>query len=333
MTMITKMKERPVFFQSDSLRLAGMLRYPDSHTGRVPAVLLLHGSLEQDKDGNLLEKRDGKPVFKKNFFLEISKRLCAAGFAAFSWDRRGFGKSERSEQWGGYLADARDAGAALETLCSQEIIDSERIAVLGQSAGVYTACLLAREDPRPKAYVLQGGLYRDYGAMMAFNYQRVVDYASRGPDNLAWVEENDLYGLMIGLNLSQIVAKARRGDVEQELSYKGLTLKLHHDPTCYLEDLAPSRQFKYIRKPVLVIHGACDLNVPVDDAFMVERELREKGNENVELIIIPNADHSFQAVPEDEELRLRERMSLKSFRRPYKEEYFQSLIDFLRRWL
>jgi pimeloyl-ACP methyl ester carboxylesterase len=139
--------------------------------------------------------------------------------------------------------------------------------------------------------------------------------ASKNPENLAWLEENDLYGLMIGLNISQIEAKARQGDVEQELSYKGLTWRLRHDPTCYYDDLAPSRQFKYIRKPVLVIHGACDLNVPVDDAFMVEREreLREKGNMDVELIIIPDADHSFQAVPEDEELRLRERMSRESF--------------------
>jgi len=331
--MITEMKERPVFFQSDGLKLAGVLRYPDDHAGRVPAVLLVHGSLEQDRDGNLLERRDGRPVFKKNFFLEISKRLCASGFATFSWDRRGFGDSEHPLQWGGYLADAHDAQAALEALISQEIIDSERIAVLGQSAGVYTACLLARKDPRPRAYVLQGGLYRDYEKMMAFNYRRVVDYASRSPDNLTWVEVNDLYGLMIGLNLSQIEAKARLGDVEQDLNYKGLTWRLHHDPTCYSEELAPSRQFRYIRKPALIIHGACDLNVPVEDAFMVERELRAKGNGNVELIIIPGADHSFQAVPDDEDLRLRERMSLESFRRPYKDDYFQSLMDFLSRCL
>jgi len=310
-----------------------VLRYPDNSIGRAPAVLLVHGSLEQDRDGNLLERRDGKAVFKKNFFLEISRQLCAAGFSTFSWDRRGFGESERQELWGGYLADAQDARTALDALCSQDIVDWERIAILGQSAGVYTACLLAKEDLRPKAYVLQGGLFRDYGKMMEFNYLRPVNYASKSPDNLAWVEENDPYGLMIGLNLKEIGARARRGEVDQELCYKGKTWKMQHDPTCYLPEFSISRQFKFIKKPTLIIHGACDLNVPVEDSFMVEKELVAHGNEDVERVIIQAADHSFQAVPKDEDLRLRERMSLESFRRPYKEEYFQAVIDFLRRRL
>ncbi len=100
------MKEREIFFNSDGLQLAGVLRMPDQ--GRIfPAVLLVHGSLEQDRDGNLLAKRDGKPAYKKNFFLEIARRLCASGFAAFSWDRRGCGRSEG--QAGDVFAQARDA--------------------------------------------------------------------------------------------------------------------------------------------------------------------------------------------------------------------------------
>lgn len=329
------MKERPVSFLSNGLRLAGVLRYPDrgDRMGRAPAVLLVHGSLEQDRDGNLLERRDGKPVFKKNFFLEIAKRLCAAGFAAFSWDRRGYGESENPAQWSGYLADVRDARAALDALCSQDAVDPKRIAILGQSAGVYTACLMAREDIRPKAYVLQGGLFSDYGNMMEFNYLRPVNYAAISPENLAWVEENDPYSLMMGLNLSQIQDKAMNGEVEQELCYKGRIWKIKHDPTCYLPELSTSRQFKYIRKPALIIHVACDLNVPVEDAFMAEKELLANGNKDAELVIVPGADHSFQAVPDDEDTRLRERMSLESFRRPYKEDYFRAVVDFLSRRL
>ena len=51
----------------------------------------------------------------------------------------------------------------------------------------------------------------------------------------------------------------------------------------------------------------------------------------MELAIIPGADHSFQEVPADEDLRLRERMSLESFHRPYSSAYFQALEDFLRK--
>jgi hypothetical protein len=321
------MKEREIFFDSEGLQLAGVLRTPEQG-GRFPAVLLVHGSLEQDRDGNLLAKREEKPAYRKNLFLEIARRLCAAGFAAFSWDRRGCGRSEGGT--GDVFAQSRDAIAALHALQSQEEVDSQRIAVLGQSAGVYTACLLAREECGPKAYVLQGGLFRDYAEMMAFNYERVARYAASSPENLAWVEENDLCSLIIGLNLNQIESQAKEGKREHDIAYKGKIWKFHHDPTCYLPEYAPSGQFKHIKKPALIMHGECDLNVPVGDAKLIKDELIKNGNQNVDLVIIPGADHSFQEIAEDLDLRLRERMSLESCKRPYCSAYFQTLLDFLK---
>lgn len=327
------MMEKSVFFYSDGLRLAGVLRYPNGFEEPLPALLLVHGSLEVDRDGNLVQRRDGTPAFKKNFFLEISRRLSLRGFGTFSWDRRGVGESDAAGDSGGYLADSRDAIAAYQALSSLDLVDPERVAVLGQSAGVYTACLLARDEERPKAYVLQGGLYRDYADMMAFNYRRVVEYAQKSPENLRWVEENDLLSLVMGLNLSALEERAKMGKIEHDLGYKARTWRLRHDPLCYFPEDAPKNQFKYITKPTLIIHGAYDLNVPVEDAFMIEEDLKRHGNEDVELVIIPETDHSFQEVAETLDLRLRERMSLESFRRPYREEYFQALTSFLKRRL
>lgn len=51
------------------------------------------------------------------------------------------------------------------------------------------------------------------------------------------------------------------------------------------------------------------------------------------LVIIPGADHSFQEIAEDEDLRFRERMSLESCKRPYCSAYFQTLLDFLKKAL
>lgn len=226
-----------------------------------------------------------------------------------------------------------------QALSSQKEVDPAREAVLGQSAGVYTACLLAEdvvednEKEGPAAYVLQGGLYRDYADMMTFNYRRVVDYAQKAPENLRWVEENDLLSLVMGLNLSALEERAREGKVEHDLSYKGRTWRLRHDPICYLPEHAPKNQFKYIQKPTLIIHGASDLNVPVEDAFMIEQELKRHGSVDVELAIILEADHSFQEIAKSENKRLKERMSLESFRQPYREEYFAALAAFLEKRL
>ncbi|MFB3764505.1 MAG: alpha/beta hydrolase family protein [Methanotrichaceae archaeon] len=327
-----------ITFESEGTKLAGVLRTPDDMDGRSPGVLLVHGSLEQDRDGNLLEKRDGRPAFKKNFFIEISKNLCGAGFAAFSWDRRGIGESEGSWLDCDTMATIKDVKAALDCLCSQDDIDPDRIAVLGQSAGVYHACLLAGDllakgDPRPKVFVLQGGLCRNYSEMMAYNYRRLVDYAGRSPENLRWIGEEDLFGLMIGIHLSEIEERAKKGWTDHDLTYKGKTWRYHYDPMAYAEEYSPIRQFRHIKRPALIIHGACDLNVPVEDASMILKELKANGRDDMEYIIIPDADHSFQMVAGDEDTRLRERITLDSFRRPYRREYFDALKGFLKRRL
>ena len=85
---------------------------------------------------------------------------------------------------------------------------------------------------------------------------------------------------------------------------------LQNDPLCRFPEHAPKNQFEYNKKPTLIIHGACDLNVPVEDATMIEEDLRKHGNDDVELAIIPEADHSFQEIAESEDQRLREGMSL-----------------------
>lgn len=323
-----KMKEEFVSFKSDELKLAGVLRYPEGCRD-IPCMLLIHGTLEQDRNGNMLVHPDGRKVHKKNFFLQISKHLCPAGFATFSWDKRGFGESEGSYTT---LSAVRDAKAALNVLCNSEIVDSKRIAVFAQSAGVYTACLLAKEDNRPKVFILSGGLFSDYSDMMAFNYLRVKEYAEKSKENRLWVEKNDIWGFIVGSNLELIEKAAREGKTKCEIKFKNRIWRIPVEPLLYKEEYAPSKQFKYLKKPVLLLHGECDLNVPVEDVYRIEKALKVS-NKDVELVTIPNADHSFQEVAKDEETRLRERMSLESFKRPYKPEFFNAMVEYLKRRL
>jgi pimeloyl-ACP methyl ester carboxylesterase len=277
-----------------------------------------------------LKTQDDRKVHKKNFFLEMSKRMCKAEFATFSWDRRGFGKSQGTP--GDYFTEVLDARAALDTLCSQKnFVDENRVAVFGQSAGVYVASLLAKEDKRPGAFILSGGLYSDYKDMMSFNYHRVRDYAKKSPENLKWVEKNDLWGLAMGINLDRMFTAIEKGEKEFTIEYHGRTWSVPLNHKVYSSEFAPKNQFRNIESSVLIIHGEADLNVPLQDAREIQKELRAWGNNDVKLVIISDADHSFQETAKDEDTRLRERMSLDSFKRPYKEEYFQIMIDYLKR--
>lgn len=322
------MKNEIIGFYNDGVRLEGVLRYPDHAESPVPCLLLIHGSMEHDRDGNLLQTMDGKVIPRKDFFIELSNHLCGAGIATFSWDKRGFGKSQG--QPGDYFSQVQDAKAALDILNSKtSVVNKDKIAVFGQSAGVYVACLLAKEESRPCAYVLSGGLYSDYYEMMSYNYHRVRDYANKSPANRNWVEKNDLWGLVLGINLDKMFDAITRGEREIKIEYKDHVWTLPINEKVYSPELAPKKQFRYINRPTLIIHGEADLNVPVQDANKIAEELRRSGNKDIELVIIADADHSFQQVALDEDTRIRERMSLESFKNPYIESYFKSVIAFL----
>lgn len=325
------MNERIISFTNEGVWMEGVLRYPDEVKGAVPCLVLIHGSLDHDRDGNLLSTADGKTLFKNNFFLNISRHLCQDGFATFSWDKSGYGKSLGKK--GDYFTQANDAKAAIDKLVNEnsDIVDPLRIVGFGQSAGAYVQCVLAKDDTRLCAHILSGCLYRDYYDLMTFNYHRVRDYAAMSRENLEWVEAHDLWGLKLGLNFEKMFEAVKNDKPEWIMEYKGVKETMHVNLREYAEEAAPKKQFKYIQKTTLVIHGREDLNVPVQDAFDIDTELRASGNKDVELIIIPGVDHAFQQVAEDEETRLRERMSMESRKRPMSEAYLDHLCVFMKR--
>jgi dipeptidyl aminopeptidase/acylaminoacyl peptidase len=263
----------------------------------------------------------------------MARHLATEGFSVFSWDKSGFGKSKGKK--GDYFTQANDAKAALDILLCEhlDIVDPGKISIFGQSAGVFITCLLAKGDSRPVSYILSGGLYSDYYDMMSYNYHRVRDYARQNPENMAWVLEHDLSGFKMGLNLDNMFDAVKRRDPEWIMEYEGTQEVIPLNLNVYNADAEPKHFFKFIDKPALVIHGQEDLNVPVGDAYEVARELRDNGNDAVELVILPGVDHSFQLVPKDMDIRLRERMSLESFKRPILPEYFEHLTLFLKRVL
>lgn len=320
------MKEKIIKFGNDPV-LEGVLRTPDSKCKDLVSVLLIHGSLEHDRDGRILVTRDDRALPDRTFFLEISKHLTEAGFAVFSWDRRGFGESGGTP--GSYQTDVQDAKLAFDALLTQPEIDRDKMVIFGQSAGVYTASLMAREGCTPFAFILSGGLSSDYEDMLKFNYHRVRDYAAQSELNRKWVEKNDLWGLAFGTNLDHIIKELKDGKDRTTIKYKKSEWPLQLNREVYSEDLSPRNQFRFINAPTLIVHGRKDLNVPVEDAIVIKDILQKNGIET-QMAMIENADHSFQIPSTDEDTRLRERMSLSCLKHPYEDKYFRTLINFLK---
>jgi pimeloyl-ACP methyl ester carboxylesterase len=127
-------------FYSDGLRIAGYLGTPDDwRPGDAPrpGILMLSGY-------------GGNPHFD---CIHLMRRLCAAGWFVFTFDYRGFGKSEGQRGRHRPLEQAQDAYDALSRMQTIEGIDPARLAVYGTSFGGAHGIWVTAHDERVKCLV------------------------------------------------------------------------------------------------------------------------------------------------------------------------------------
>ena len=118
-----------VSFASEGARLAGTL-YRPAGAGPFPAVVMLHGS------GPAL--RGDEPWLHT---------LVADGFAVFTYDKRGCGKSTGGTWRASFDTYAKDALAAVGLLGARPEIDPAHIGLYGPSQGGYVGLLAASQSP------------------------------------------------------------------------------------------------------------------------------------------------------------------------------------------
>ncbi|MGA9421582.1 MAG: CocE/NonD family hydrolase, partial [Rhodanobacteraceae bacterium] len=121
---------RAVRFKSGELTLAGTLYTPPAATGKLPAVVLAHGSGPVD--------RFGGPWI--TFFTNL-------GFAVLSYDKRGVGESAGGWHTATYVDLTGDLDAAVDWLARQPEVDPARLGIHSTSqSGWYAPLAAARDD-------------------------------------------------------------------------------------------------------------------------------------------------------------------------------------------
>ena len=135
--------EERVTFLSDGLKLAGIVRTPDStRPSSLPAVLLLHG-FGSNKDAA---------------WLGITADLLARwGYASLRLDFRGCGESEGPHARVICLEQVEDTKNALTYMASRKDIDPARIGVFGHSFGAAVAVYAGGVDSRFAMVISSGG--------------------------------------------------------------------------------------------------------------------------------------------------------------------------------
>ena len=138
------MPEERVTFESDGLRLAGVVRVPAGLKAgeRRPAFLVLHGFGSNKSSHNVILPCD---MFDK------------LGYATLRFDMRGCGESEGERGRLICLEQVSDTRNALSFLQRHPQIDPQRIGVIGSSFGAAVAVYTGGVEPRVAAVISSGG--------------------------------------------------------------------------------------------------------------------------------------------------------------------------------
>jgi ketosteroid isomerase-like protein len=121
------------FISADGTSLAGTIYWPDRAPAPLPAVVLVHGSGPQDRDGYA------------SIIAVLADALAAEGRVVLTYDKRGSGSSGGNGDGASFDALADDAAAALAYLRGRKGVDADTVGLAGSSqAGWVIAKAIAR---------------------------------------------------------------------------------------------------------------------------------------------------------------------------------------------
>ena len=195
--------------------------------------------------------------------LNIGRNLALHGYVAMSIDYK-LRKMEGQVTWPQSLYDAKTAVRWLRKNADRLGIDPERIGVIGCSAGGNLSAMLATTGPADG--LDPAGPYAEFPATV----KCAVDF----------------YGAVDLMNYHDMKMFAKTRAEAPELYIKA-------SPITYVDAKDP---------PMLLVHGTADETVPLSQSETLAAALKVAGVKH-ELVIIPNAPHTFHLEPKERDLR------------------------------
>lgn len=264
-------REKQITIGQREWALPGTLTVP-SDAGRFPAVVLVHGSGPNDRDGTI---GPNKP------FKDLAWGLASRGVAVLRYEKR-------TKQHSAKLASVRsftvkeevldDVLAAVGLLRTTEGIDPKRIFVLGHSLGGMLVPYIGRLDPNIAGLISLAGATRPLEDAILEQYAYIFSLDG----NISAEEEN---------LLNQAKADAAKvKSLKPEDAKSGVTI--FGAPASYWLDLFgydPPKLAQTLQQPLLILHGERDYQVTMKDFERWQAALATK--KNVSFKLYPALNH------------------------------------------
>lgn len=246
--------------------LSGTLTRPLGVTGKLPVVVTITGSGQQDRD-EYVPIAGGVRIFR-----QVADTLSRRGIAVLRLDDRGVGGSGGDVN--GTSADfADDIRAAVAFLRARADIDGARIALVGHSEGGMIAPMVAATDPRLAAIVLMAG--------PAFSGREIIDYQTA---NL--------------VNGDTTIPAAAKDSALRATRAQFDSTSTRSPWMRYFLTYDPIPTVRRVAQPVLILQGATDQQVRPVEADRLEAALRAAGNRRVTRTVFPDRNHLFLQDPD-----------------------------------
>lgn len=262
-------QERQLTIPSGDLQLPGTVCWPAKMSGRVPVVVLVHGSGPHDRDETV---GPNKP------FRDLAWGLAEAGIATLRYEKRTyrfFAKMDLAR----FTVEEEviaDAVAVLEYAKTLPEADPRRVFLAGHSLGGVLAPFAAARVPQLRGVIVMAGTTRPLDELI---YEQIAFQSGvKGKSQEAINKE-------VG-ELKQSFAKVRSKEAKDTEQVIGA-------PAYYWRDLLERdlpAAWKKVTVPVLLLHGGKDVQVRKADYDSMLRAVKTEPH------WFPNLNHLFMAV-------------------------------------
>jgi uncharacterized protein len=247
-------REQEARFHNGAVTLAGSVLLPTG-PGPHPGVVVVHGAGHQDREG----------------YRSLADRFARHGIAALIYDKRGSGRSTGRylDFPTDYAALAADALAGVAFLRRLPMIDPAQVGVWGHSEGDWVAPLAAARSPKVAFVVAVAAS----GVSPARNVLYEIDNALRHAGVPDGAVEVQLRAATVAYRTVRAAGLVPGGDAGFELD--------------------PTRVWRRVRQPVLLLYGDRDRAVPPHaSAAILAGALEAAGNQVYSVRVFPGANHA-----------------------------------------